>query len=340
MSTADNLTVERGSDPYVFYRRNLLSPARVRELSRLRPLRVVVDTLGCWCCIVAALALVAFWPSWWTTLLAIPVIGTRYYALFIIGHDGLHRRLFRGTRANDLFADLFIFGPVGAITRINNKNHLSHHQHLASADDPDRHKHGCFNKSQRPELVGYLTGLTSVFSTIGNVFIRKGKTRGATGEVADPQATYTARDLAILAGWLVVLIGGLTVAIGWWAYPVLWLVPLYVFFVLGDNFRSFAEHSHPEADAKADEHRLITYLANPVELWFFAPMNMNYHAAHHLWPSIPYYNLPQADREVRQMAAIGGLEWRASYVGYLWRYFRALPLEECRAAPSGMVDTG
>jgi len=28
-------------------------------------------------------------------------------------------------------------------------------------------------------------------------------------------------------------------------------------------------------------------------------MYMNYHAAHHLWVSIPYYNLPQADRDAR-----------------------------------------
>jgi fatty acid desaturase len=127
-----------------------------------------------------------------------------------------------------------------------------------------------------------------------------------------------------------VLIGGLTWAIGWWAYPVLWLLPVFVFTYLGDNLRSFVEHSHPESDAKADEHRLVTYFSNRLERLFVAPMNMNYHAAHHLWVGIPYYNLPHADRLMREHPGSAALEWRRSYLGYLWRYMRAMPLEECK----------
>jgi fatty acid desaturase len=107
---------------------------------------------------------------------------------------------------------------------------------------------------------------------------------------------------------------------------------VYVFTFLADNFRSFLEHSHPEADDVADGHRLITFVSNPVERMFIAPMNMNYHAAHHLWVSIPYYNLPRADKMIRSMAAAESLEWRGTYIGYLRRYLRSLPLEECRRA--------
>jgi fatty acid desaturase len=59
-------------------------------------------------------------------------------------------------------------------------------------------------------------------------------------------------------------------------------------------------------------------------------MNMNYHAVHHLWPSVPYYNLPIADEEVRPRAESSGLEWRGSYFAYLIQYWRALPLAECQ----------
>jgi fatty acid desaturase len=110
---------------------------------------------------------------------------------------------------------------------------------------------------------------------------------------------------------------------------LLWLLPLYVHSYLADTMRSFLEHSHPEADDKADDHRMITYASNRVDRAIFAPMNMNYHAAHHLWPSIPYYNLPIADRELREHRGSSGLIWRGTYVGYLLRYFFALPLPEC-----------
>lgn len=326
------------SKAYEAYRATLLSPEQVRELSRLRPGRAVRDLALCWLTILAAWALVAVHPSWWTVLLAIPVVGSRYYALFIIGHDGLHRRLFPARDRNDLFNDLLILGPIGSITRINNGNHLKHHHYLATAVDPDRHKHGCFNKTETGELIGFLTGVRSVLVGLRNVFLTstQGSAPGLEVPEADTGQGYGVRDLAILVGWQVVLIGGLSWTIGFWAYPVLWLTPVYLFTFLMDNFRSFVEHSHPEADERADTHRLVTHLSNPLELMFVAPMNMNYHATHHLWPSIPYYNLPAADRAIRSLPGTRGMEWRGSYLAYLWRYSRALPLEECKVgAASG-----
>jgi len=142
---------------------------------------------------------------------------------------------------------------------------------------------------------------------------------------------YTIRDYLLIGIWQIALLGGLTWLIAWWAYPVLWLLPLYLAFA-ADNFRAFCEHSQPRPEPFANEHRLITFLSNPVERLFVAPLNMNYHAAHHLWPSIPYYNLPQADAEIRHDAAAAGIEWRRTYVGYLLRYSHLLPLEECREA--------
>jgi fatty acid desaturase len=314
------------ADPYQFHRKNLLSIERVRQLSTLCPGRVVLDTLWCWCGILAAWIVVALWTEWWTVLLAIPVIGSRYYALFIIGHDGLHRRLFARRWLNDLFNDVFVIGPIGAITHVNDKNHLAHHHYLATDRDPDRHKHGCFNKTRLRELFGYLTGISSVFRSVKNVFF----TRPAVEGTSDTGARYAPQDLAILLGWQLLLIGGLSLTIAWWAFPVLWLLPVYVFTFLADNFRTFAEHSFPAPDHTMNEHRLLTFVSHPLERLFVAPMNMNYHAAHHLYPSIPYYHLPTADQEIRRLPGAAGLIWRQSYLGYLLRYALALPLPECR----------
>ncbi len=272
---------------------------------------------------------VAIYTSWWTVLIAIPVIGNRYYALFIIGHDGMHRRFFPAIKRNDFWTDLLILGPIGAIARINNRNHLTHHRYLATSEDPDRHKHVCLNKADRLALLEYLSGLGSVWQSAKAVFVTRGR-RGVQN--SRETENYTLRDFLILVTWFGALAGGLTFAIGWWAYPVLWLVPVYVFTFLGDNFRSFAEHSHPEGDEAGDRHRLITYLSNPVERMLIAPMNMNFHTAHHLWPSIPYYNLPVADRMIRQNPGSAGLEWRGSYFAYLLAYWNLLPITDCLKA--------
>jgi len=314
------------TNSYLPYRRTLLSSARIKELSRLRPGRALTDLAICWTWILAGFCAVAIHPAWWTVLLAIPVIGNRYYAAFIIGHDGMHRRLMPNIKRNDFWNDVLVLAPIGAITRLNNRNHLAHHQYFGKPHDPDRHKHGCFNKGDRMSLLGFLSGLTSVWNSAVAVFVKRGSTDRENHLAAD---RYKFLDFALLAGWFAALAGGLTWFIGWWAYPVLWLLPVYLFMYLGDNLRSFAEHSHPEGDDVPNHHRLITYSSFPVERMLVAPMNMNYHTAHHLWPSIPYYNLPLADREIRGPAEALGLEWRGSYCAYLMRYWNALPIAEC-----------
>jgi len=318
---------------YLPYRRVLLSPARIKELSRLRPLRALTDLAICWAWILAGFCVVSIHPAWWTILLAIPVIGNRYYAIFIIGHDGMHRRMFPNIQRNDFWTDLLALSSIGAITRLNNRNHLAHHLYLGTSQDPDRHKHACFNKGDRPSLLGFLSGLTSVWNSAIAVFVNRGSTdqknTQSKARIHSSSDNYKFRDFALLAGWFAALAGGLTWFIGWWAYPVLWLLPVYAFMYLADNLRSFAEHSHPEADQVADQHRLITFLSLPLERMLVAPMNMNYHTVHHLWPSIPYYNLPIADREIRRHGEALGLEWRGSYCAYLIRYWIALPIAEC-----------
>jgi fatty acid desaturase len=324
-----SLSVEKAS-PYLPYRRALLTSAQIKELSTLSPRRAVVDAAICWTWILAAMGLVAWHTSWWTVLLAIPVIGNRYYALFIIAHDGMHRRLFPTVRRNDFWTDVLVLGAIGAINRLNNRNHLAHHRHLATRNDPDRHKHACLNKADRPELLEFLSGVASFWKSgksVLSTWRSKNGQKALTGSTPD---THTLGDFLILGSWFVVLAGGLTWFIGWWAYPVLWLLPVYAFMFLGDNFRSFAEHSHPEGDQAADHHRLMTYISNPFERMLVAPMNMNFHTAHHLWPSIPYYNLPKADRLMREHPDGAGLEWRGSYFAYLLTYWLALPITECK----------
>ena len=312
----------------------LLTPSRVKELSQRSVIRPILDTATCWLLIASAWGAVAWQPVWWVMLPAFVIIGNRYYALFIIGHDALHRRLFENRDLNDRFADLFIFAPIGAITRLNNRNHLLHHAHLATDRDPDRHKYTCFGKGALAPLFGFLTGATSVLRSAVNVFLP------AANEVKDSSSrdSYRLSDVLILGVWQTGLIVGLTLTVGWWAYPLFWLAPVYVFAILGDNLRSFCEHSHTEADHLADEHRLITYHSPAVERCFVSPMSMNYHTAHHLWPTIPYYRLKQADAELIAVAGQGtDMVWRRSYLGYLWRYMRSLPIDGCDG-PADQVE--
>lgn len=318
---------EQSYDPYSRFRKSLLSPYQVKELSQLRPSRVVIDVALLWIQIVAAWWVVATWTEWWVVLLAIPFIGTRHYALHIIGHDGIHRRLFNSGYINDLFTDIFIFAPEGAITRINGQNHINHHRFLATDEDPDRHKYCSARKATRLELLLYVTGLSALGPLWRNVFLGEDLRRRATSQAREG---YRARDVVLLLVLQSLLIGGLTLTIGWWAYPVLWMLPVYVHTFCGDLTRFFLEHSHPAPDDQIENQRMITYSSSPLERLFFSPKNINLHAAHHLWPSIPYYNLPRADAMIRDKGEAEGLIWRESYIRSLLDFARALPRPDWR----------
>jgi fatty acid desaturase len=312
------------SQGYHPFRQTILSRDELRELSTLRPARAVVNTLVNWLAILGAWTLVAMLPSWLTVVPAVLIVGTRYYALAIIGHDGLHRRVFPDQWTNDLYNDLLIMGPIGAITRVNRLNHIEHHRITASTVDPDRHKYLHDGKEPTLPFLVFLTGLANVWPTIRNIFLRKSR---QVAVVQEPVLeSYKLRDIAILVAWQAVLIIGLSYAIGWWAYPILWLIPVYLFAYRADLVRVFCEHSMMQSDKTADESlRMVHYDSNWLELQFFAPNNMNCHVAHHLWPGIPYYNLPLAEEKVRSWdlknGSHGQIVWRASYCVYLVDYF-------------------
>jgi fatty acid desaturase len=314
---------------YAPYRAAILTRDDLQRLTRLEPRIVIRDTLIDWAVIIAAWTMVALHPAWWTVLIAIVVVGTQYYALAIVGHDGLHRRLFEQRWWNDLWNDLMIMGPICAITRINRTNHIKHHLVTCLPGDPDRHKYLHDHKDGTFRYMFFLSGLQSIAHTVANIYVRPGpagpRSTGANDVGKRDDARYTARDLAIIVGWQAALIGGLSYAIGWWAYPVLWLVPVYLFAYRADLVRVFCEHSMQMPDVDADRRkRMVTITSNALERRFFAPRNMNFHTAHHLWPSIPYYHLPEADRLIRAWVERHGpdeqLVWRPSYVGYIVSY--------------------
>ncbi len=296
--------------------RHLITPEERTHLSTAQPRRVLVDIALLWLQIVLAWAL----ASWLATPLgyglAMLVIGNRYYALFIIGHDGLHRRIHPDVSKNDLINDLLVLGPICAITRINRLNHMQHHQTLGFSSDPDRFKYAHRNDLSSAALLLSFTGIPLVLRAAVNVFARK----PTALPVERPK--YRARDIAIITIWQAALLGGLTLVFGWWGYFVMWMLPVAALTVAFDLLRVFCEHSvENDTPQTGTAERLIMVDSFILERMVFSPMNMNHHVAHHTWPSIPYFNLPEATRLIESRAVSAGLTLirRDGYVSYLAR---------------------
>ena len=94
----------------------------------------------------------------------------------------------------------------------------------------------------------------------------------------------------------------------WWAYPLLWLVPLLTWMMVITRIRNIAEHA-VVPDSSDPLRNTRTTHANFLERLFIAPYYVNYHLEHHLLFYVPCYNLPKVHRllsESRHAGAHGG----------------------------------
>lgn len=76
----------------------------------------------------------------------------------------------------------------------------------------------------------------------------------------------------------------------WMWFGLLWVVPLFTTFPLFLMLRQWVQHGN------ADRGRLTNtrvFLVNPVARYAVFPFGMDYHLPHHMYASVPHYNLPQ-----------------------------------------------
>lgn len=304
--------------------RELLPPGSplLREVLSREPWRVVADTALCYAFFFGAFALLARFPTWWAAAVAFLVIGNRQYALSVLTHEGDHRTLFATRRANDLFAQAALCAPVGVDFHGERKNHGRHHLLLAREEDPDRYLYSVADKSTRLDFVLFLTGLTMFPRALRKAF------HGGTGPTAPTPLTdslkgFVLRRGATLAAQAIIFLA-ISARFPAWYYVAFWLAPVYPLVFVPHKIRMFCEHAVALApDAAADPLRLITFAPGPIERALFSPYHLNLHAEHHLWPFVPYYNLP---RLRPLLAGRPDVEVRRSYLGFLVEYFRRLPL--------------
>jgi fatty acid desaturase len=144
-----------------------------------------------------------------------------------------------------------------------------------------------------------------------------------TGSLSNTTDAQRRRDLRNLVIAQVVLWAAAWLAFGWWAYPVLWLLPLVTLTVVCHLIRSFVEHGVLTEERPEHDNLLISIQSNPFERAIVAPFNMNFHAEHHLYPAVPARRLPELRRALETTPEPPRLV-RTAYVTALLRYARSL----------------
>lgn len=311
--------------------RRSVAKEQLKDWMTFRPARMFTDLALGWIAIAAAFGFVSHWQTWWGYVVAVLVIGAAQYALFIMGHDAIHYTLHPQREVNDNVSKWLIHGPMCMGFEDGRRSHLKHHRLLGTAEDPDRYIHRLSDKNSPLSFLLFCSGLATFGKTVLKVTpfgkLLESGNKAAVEGVAKPSGVllvyFRDRIPAIIAQLILI---GIIMWIGLpsWAYFVLWIAPIYFFVFLPDEIRAFCDHAVKDIDDdRADPERLISYHPPLVEALFLAPHNMHFHAEHHLWPSIPYYNLPRAHAVIKSNPHV---TVRGSYLPFLWSLFVSLPL--------------
>lgn len=303
---------------------------RVQEWMKPSELRVFADLIFDWFLIAAAFALFAYFQTLWSGILAFAGIGLCQYRLFIIGHDALHGNVSKNRARNDFLARWFVYAPMFMGFNDARRNHLTHHQLLGTEADPDRYIHLIDNKNTRFKFLLFCSGLATFGKTVlkvtpfGRMFF---KTEQKMEPVDSKKVLrdYILDRIPVLI-WQAAIFAVFFLAGVWWAYPFLWIAPIYFLVFLPDEIRAFCDHGVLKLSAAdTDLERLITFRSNRLERIFLSPHNMNYHAEHHLWVGVPYYNLPKVHDSIKDFPEI---TVRGSYLAFLFEAVKTLPVEK------------
>ena len=123
------------------------------------------------------------------------------------------------------------------------------------------------------------------------------------------ERTRSLSHLTIVRSIALVIIVLLSIIFNFWNMLILyWIVPLLTSSMVFFQVRSVAEHFAIKSDHAFNRTR--TVISPFWEAWLLAPHNINYHLEHHLYPSVPFYKLPElhsrsmANEEYRNKAHI------------------------------------
>ena len=226
------------------------------------------------------------WPAYFVS---IAIVAARQHAIAVIMHDFAHYRFITNKKASDWIADLTIAWPLFATYDGYRRNHLGHHRYLNTDKDPDwTAKLGKIEFTFPQELrfaifnlIGYLVCISSVRDLL-NIHSRISK---------DDLSTRNYK-IARLSFYLVVA-AIFTITETWTYFGAYFVVPYMTLFIMFNYIRSVADHFGETMDHSHELGGARTILASPLETFFLAPHNINYHCEHHCYPSVPYYNLPE-----------------------------------------------
>ncbi len=300
-------------------------PARIArdDIVRLSQLRLLPNLAKL--SLIVSLMTGLTWLAWHTEevpvrWLAYVALGYFWMSIVTFMHDAGHNTLWPRRWMNTVFGVIAML-PLFASFIAFRQDHYEHHRFNRSPRDPD-----AFTMGKRGVLDFVLFYAYMAFGAVLSL---------VHFNLLYPMARFNRRQ------WAMHLFEtGLKVVVYWLAlgyaarHGVLgralevWLWPVF-FFSLFNSMRFMAEHYGTPWDAgQMSGTRTIT--SNRVHAFFWN--NINWHIGHHVYPSVPWYNLVELHHLLAPQIEASGALVDKSYLGVCWQALRQGPETETRLA--------
>ena len=293
-----------------------LPKALVLELTRRSAWRAAAAVLQDLAVLALAIGAGLYgWPNPLVIAAAVIIIGSRQHALFIVTHDAAHYLLFENRTWNDLVGRACAT-PSGLSMCSYRVIHRMHHNNLYGELDPDTALHGGYPRGRMylvKKLLKDLTGQTA-WKTYAYFLFAAPALNTATNKALRP-LDDTSERLRMEArrdrNWVIAFhLVALAVAV--WSgylvqYLVLWVLPLVTVVQAILRLRAIAEHG-ATTDFSSPLTAARTNLGPAWLRWLLFPHHVNFHIEHHLYASVPMYNLPRLHEEMKRQGVLEGAE--------------------------------
>jgi fatty acid desaturase len=251
-------------------------------------------------------ALAIYFHRWWFTAVGMFVIGFGpFHDLLVQGHEGTHDLISRNRRLNNFFT-WFTLALAGISAEAHRRFHLDHHHYAHTSQDPE---YQFFDRVVRG-VPGWAYFLIPAFAQIAvNTYgLQKKMPAGAR------------RRIVLELAGAVFLHVAMASVLGWRRYLLFVIAPMVTGLYAASVLRSVTEHHDVTEGSEWTNARSIVTHPLIEFLW----SNVNYHLEHHLYPGIPWYNLPKVHAILSSDYVAAGSSVYRSYGVFLWDVAKAL----------------
>lgn len=261
--------------------KEFITKDKLRDFSKkndIIPLLVIVTE---WVIISSIFYISISLQHWTIYLIGAIIMSTRLYAFQSLSHEACHYHLHSNKKVNEAIAHLFATWPIFVHLKSMRKTHLTHHRHLQTEKDPEV-KHLDYPEFQFPLTKKQF--ITICLKDLSGYNFVKYRWRKLPQIILMQHLPPFQRLFYVFLFVTTMHFNLLLPAI------LLWLIPYMTIYQLLNRIRLYYEHFNLN-DNK--EHPLRTLHLSRLGAFFLAPYSLGYHAEHHLFPGIPFYNLPQ-----------------------------------------------